>query len=47
MTHHTKWRLLSIAIYVIFVIICIAFKLLRPSDIGMAWSIFGTSLPRD
>lgn len=40
MTHHTKWRLLSIAIYVIFVIICIAFKLLRPSDIGMAWSIF-------
>ncbi len=40
MTHHTKWRLLSIAMYVIFVVICIIFKLLRPADIGWSWSVF-------
>ncbi|KRM73281.1 hypothetical protein FC82_GL001473 [Secundilactobacillus collinoides DSM 20515 = JCM 1123] len=26
--------------YVIFVVICIIFKLLRPADIGWSWSVF-------
>ena len=40
MSHKTKWRTISIAIYIIFVIVAVSLKLLTPARVGLSWSIF-------
>ncbi|GAW98273.1 hypothetical protein [Secundilactobacillus mixtipabuli] len=40
MTHRAKWTVISVAIYVVFVICAVVFKLLDPARIGLSWTVF-------